>query len=431
MKHQRKKYTFSILFLFWMAWLFVTPAAFAASTLADRFALGWQAYEAGQFNEAFRIWESLAEQGDPRAQVNLGIMYDNGDGVPEKPDLAAKWYLAAAKQENCGAQYNLAAMYASGRGVPLDMKKAACWYQKAAQQNFAAAQHDLGMLYATGTGVPPNKDLAIQWLYKAGLGYLKENKEAEVLTAADAINNLAPDHALAVELKAKIQPAKFETRVKPSPGIFEGASLGTAWPIASCYVVTCNHVVSDTDKATLVTVSGREIPASIILRDEANDIALLKVAGTGKLPPALPLSESHARLGAEVFTIGFPRIDVMGKTPKLSVGVISAVNGLYDDPGSYQTTVPIQPGNSGGPVLNMNGEVVGVVSSMLGIRDTASGNISMLQNTSCVAKIDSVHNLLARLHDGTHAIDQHPHTLENLENLAEKIQGSVLIVVAR
>jgi S1-C subfamily serine protease len=407
----------------------VVLAASADNT--DQFHLGWQAYDEGRFKEAFNLWQTLAQNGDVRAQINLGTMYDSGRGVDEDPVLAARWYLKAAQQGNYGAQYNMAVLYATGRGVPLDISASVEWYKKAAQQDFSIAQYDLGMLYATGAGVPQDTQLAVQWLYKAGLSYLKENDTAGALTAVDAINKLVPNHDLAASLKEKLYPSELDTNVKLSPDIFQGASTGTAWPIVSGYVITCNHVVSDVDRVTLLTTAGSEIGASIILRDEKNDIALLQVDETDKLPEALPLAETQARLGTEVFTIGFPRLDVMGKTPKLSVGIISSVNGLYDDPASYQTTVPIQPGNSGGPVLNMKGEVVGVASSMLGVRDAVSGNISMLANASCVTKIDTVHNMLRLLPHKDNIIRALPRKRQDLENLAERIQSSVLIVVAR
>jgi len=398
---------------------------------AGQFDLGWQAYDAGRFDEAFGIWQALAGKGDVASQINLGTMYDNGRGVAEDPVLAAKWYLKAAQKGNYGAQYNLAVMYATGRGVPLDLHASVKWYKKAAQQGFCTAQYDLGLLYASGAGVPQDTQNAIHWFYKAGLSYLEENNIKGVINSIGEISKLVPDHDLAARLKEKVQPSEFDANVKLSPDIFQGASTGTAWPIVSGHVVTCNHVVSDVDRVTLLTTSGSEIYASIILRDETNDIAILQVDETEKLPEALPLAKSHARLGAEVFTIGFPRLDVMGKTPKLSVGVISSVNGLYDDPSSYQSTVPIQPGNSGGPVLNMRGEVVGIAASMLGIRDTATGNISMLANASCVTKIDTVNDLLRFLPKKDNIIKPLPKKRQKLENLAERIQSSVLIVVAR
>jgi len=68
-------------------------------------------------------------------------------------------------------------------------------------------------------------------------------------------------------------------------------------------------------------------------------------------------------MGDKVFTIGYPSIDIMGFKPKYTEGVISAVTGIKDNPTVFQTTVPIQPGNSGGPLFNEKGEVVGLTTS--------------------------------------------------------------------
>jgi len=124
-------------------------------------------------------------------------------------------------------------------------------------------------------------------------------------------------------------------------------------------------------------------------------------------------------------------VDFMGRTPKLSTGVVSSENGLGDDPESLQTTVPIQPGNSGGPLLNMKGEVVGVVKSMLGIRNEADGSLSVLQNTSCALKIKGVQDLLSLLPQQDPRIYVLPNLSDNLEALASRIKDSVLLVISR
>ena len=121
----------------------------------------------------------------------------------------------------------------------------------------------------------------------------------------------------------------------------------------------------------------------------------------------------------------------MGRSPKLFTGVISSVNGLHDDPASYNITIPVQPGNSGGPLLNMNGEVVGLVTSMLGLRDKENGDIRMLQNASCALKISSVEKLFPLLPKRDPAIEVLPRDAGSLEALAERIEGSILLVVAR
>ena len=435
----------------------------------EEFTHGWRAYDAGQFSEAFRIWEGLAERGHVSAQINLGAMCDDGRGVAEDPLSAVRWYRTAALQGNSVAQYNLGCMYEAGRGVGQDMAEAVSWYGKAAKQGLAIAQYKLGVLWSEGSidrgselqtksqasrgqapgkgggdvdqdlaiikppvmGVAQNQERAFQWFYKSGLSYLEGRDSGGARRAVEAINKLVPGHALERQLQSKIHSSAVKTHRGTSPELFADASIGTAWPLPSGYVLTNNHVVSESTQVTLISVDGRELPARAILRDEANDIALLEVKDSHKLPPALPLATSQARLGSSVFTIGFPRVDFMGKTPKLSDGVISGVNGLHDDPGSYQTTVPIQPGNSGGPLLNMNGEVVGVVTSMLGVRDEIQGNSYVLPNTSCSLKIERVKDLLALLpHQGL-SIKVLPRHFGNLETIADRVQGSVMIVVAK
>lgn len=248
---------------------------------------------------------------------------------------------------------------------------------------------------------------------------------------SDESGKIRQSPATHAQIESKKSALNLEGRAKPLSKTLKGALVGTGWPTVSGYVVTSNHVISDCNEVVVISRLGEELPARAVLRDEVNDIALLEVSEPRKLPPALPLARTRAKLGTAVFTIGFPRVHYMGKTPKLFTGVISSVNGLRDDPASYHTTVPIQPGNSGGPLLNMNGEVVGVVTSMLGIRDTEDGHIRIMQNASLILKIASVKKLLPQLPKRDSAIEVLPRRSDSLETLAERIEGSVLMVIAR
>ena len=102
-------------------------------------AQGFRGYLMGIMVSDARNIEELrraAEQGNASAQFNLGLMYDNGEGVPEDDREAVKWYRKAAEQGNLFAQYNLGVMYAKGEGVPEDYVKAYAWV------NLAAARGD-------------------------------------------------------------------------------------------------------------------------------------------------------------------------------------------------------------------------------------------------------------------------------------------------
>jgi len=236
-------------------------------------------------------------------------------------------------------------------------------------------------------------------------------------------------HETAIKGNGTLHPLALPASMAPQSMM--GASIGTAWPIESGFVITNNHVVMDSKEVMLVDRSGREIRAWAVIRDEMNDIAFLEVGDVRQLPPALPLAHETAELGSKVFTIGFPRIDVMGTSPKITEGEICRLEGLNADAASYQTTVPIQPGNSGGPLINMRGEVVGVIKSMIGYRDEAQGTLYILENASCALKIREMTSLFSHLPQGGQRLQTLPSRNARVAALFDRIQQSMLIVVAR
>jgi uncharacterized protein len=110
------------------------------SASAD-FQKGLTAYDRGDYATALREWYPLAEQGDADAQYNLGLMYDEGQGVSENDKTAVKWYKLAAEQGNADAQVNLGVMYANGEGVTQDNVYAYMWLNIAASSGHEDASH--------------------------------------------------------------------------------------------------------------------------------------------------------------------------------------------------------------------------------------------------------------------------------------------------
>ena len=112
-----------------------------------------------------RALHALAAQGNPEAQFNLGILYDQGRGVPKDKGQALRWYRRAAMQGDTFAQNSLGDNYWEGTGVPKDDQEAVRWWQLAADKGFAPAQHSLGKILAGGAqGVPADKPRAYMWL---------------------------------------------------------------------------------------------------------------------------------------------------------------------------------------------------------------------------------------------------------------------------
>jgi TPR repeat protein len=142
---------------------FLLCTAVATPAMAQNYAEGLEAYQAGDYETALQEWRPLAEQGNVGAQFNLGIMYRNGNGVIQDNAEAANWYRLAAEQGNADAQYNLGVMYKNGRGVVQDYAAAVDWYRKAAEQGHARAQNNLGYIYENGNGVIQDYVIAHMW----------------------------------------------------------------------------------------------------------------------------------------------------------------------------------------------------------------------------------------------------------------------------
>jgi hypothetical protein len=109
-------------------------------------------------------YRKAADQGDAKAQYNLGFMYDNGQGVPQNDAEAMKWYRKAADQGDAEAQFNLGLMYDNGQGVPQNYAEAMKWYRLAADQGDADAQYALAKSYRDGRGIPRD-DLQAYWWF--------------------------------------------------------------------------------------------------------------------------------------------------------------------------------------------------------------------------------------------------------------------------
>lgn len=124
--------------------LLIATTAFAQA-LFDK---GANAYKRGDYETALAVFRPLAENGDPKAQSILALMYSYGEGVPVDFREAARWYRRAAEQNSNVAQFNLGMLYAEGKGVPQDTDEAIFWLTKAADGGHFRARSELARLDA-------------------------------------------------------------------------------------------------------------------------------------------------------------------------------------------------------------------------------------------------------------------------------------------
>jgi len=171
---------------------------------------GVAAYESGKFVRAAEIWKVEAENGDPAAQRNLGLLYLAGQGVPKNARRAADWFAKAAEQGFGPAAANLANLYLRGEGVDRDLDRSFEYLRIAADGGLAEAQHNLGIYYEHGVGTNKDEDAALFWYRRAASGGFE--------ASAKRIAELRPDEApVVVTSEEEEVPAENRQLVATAP----------------------------------------------------------------------------------------------------------------------------------------------------------------------------------------------------------------------
>ena len=165
------------------------PSAAMAGPLED----GKAAYDDhNDYPAAQKLLRPLADQGNPEAQLYIGLMYDNGQGVKKNHVEAMAWYRKAGANGNTRALYLIGESYFSGDGAKPNYAEAAKWLRKPAEQGDSDAQDSLGWLYETGHGVTQDTDEGLKWFLRsanqgnpngmdhAAESYMPESNEAEI-----------------------------------------------------------------------------------------------------------------------------------------------------------------------------------------------------------------------------------------------------------
>jgi len=289
--------------------------------------------------------------------------------------------------------------YRDGRGVPQDYIEAFAWF------NLASVAGDEG---------------AVEWREKIGRDIgpkgtlLGQQRSAEILKEIDS---------------RSAHPISHDSSL-------DGAGLGNPTPRSSGsgaivsaqgHVLTAAHVIAGATSIKVVTALS--IRTATVLRiDESNDVAVLKIDGGPYVP--LPIAPSRrVRLGQTVATIGFPNVEIQGFSPKVTRGEISSLNGAGDDPTCWQISVPVQPGNSGGPLIDENGNLVGIVVSKLGLK-AAVATGDMPQNVNYATKSAYALPLLEPYLGNDAPEPNQTSQKPSFEDMVSKTQQSVVLVLA-
>ena len=210
------------------------------------------------------------------------------------------------------------------------------------------------------------------------------------------------------------------------------------------HVITNAHVVQNCSKVTIGDNANKQVPAEIINTDRSNDLALLKLStlemasaesksliqklGIVVVPLATNglLRNEDVRLGEKVLVAGYPFGDVFSNTIKVTSGIVSATRGAGDDSGQFQLDAAVQPGNSGGPIYDSGGNIVGVVISQLDKRMMEKAIGSMPENMNFGIKASTVRQFLTS--SGLPSKKSERTEEKSTEQLAKIAQSQALMV---
>jgi localization factor PodJL len=171
--------------------------------------------------EAAKWLERAATQNDAIAAYRLGTLYERGHGVAADPAKAVHWYEVAAQQGNRKAMHNLAVAYAQGTGTTKDLAQAAQWFSRAANLGLADSQFNLAVLYERGMGVPQSLPDAFKWYaIAASQGDAESKARIDALsTQLSASDRIAAQHAADT---FKPQPMDRSANIPPDPAALFG-----------------------------------------------------------------------------------------------------------------------------------------------------------------------------------------------------------------
>ncbi len=359
----------------------------------------FEAYkEIGDRAAARRSLEEGASRGNISCRVYLGMAHAYGDlGITASKAQALPHYLLAAEAGDRYAKYLAGEILISGKEVPKDLTKGVQLLKSAAAGNIYGAQYILAALFSRGVGVPQDAGQAYFWAnIAASLNTEDENysKLRDTLAKKLAAEELTKVQGMCrTWLARKSNDDSNNEETRASGGSGSGIILSS-----DGLVLTNHHVIAAGKTYTIMTADGKETPATLVAQDADLDVAVLRmqtkyVSNSFQSPPPL-VSSSKAKSGEKVFTVGHPLAGILSVEPKYNEGTISALSGMQDDLHTMQISVPIQPGNSGGPLANARGEIIGIIVSTIDGGALLRQRDIMAQNINFAIKADPVREFL-------------------------------------
>ncbi len=312
---------------------------------AADFQAGNLAFQRQDYQGALKEWLPLARTGNANAQFNVGIILLNGLGGQRDATEAANWFRQAAEQGLPPAAGALGFMLIKGDALPQDITEGLRYLDKAAKEGDFDALMILGDLYSAGKIVSSDKP-------RANLYYEHAQEHAPGVPARERAHakltalNRDPPTAL---------PAQDGHEVTWGTGVAVGGGNE---------VITANHIVKNCTRVTLDPAG--QFGAEVMSRDAKNDLALLRGKPGWRAPGTAQFKPNHDFLtGESVLVAGYGSVSELSGRPPLTRSIVTGPVGVENDSRYLRLQGEIRPGNSGGPLVDKQGIVIGLVMAGL------------------------------------------------------------------
>jgi uncharacterized protein len=385
---------------------------------------------------AWRWMEKAAHNGQAVAMWFMGQGLENSrGGQPADPAQALRWYQRAAQAGLVSAWRSQANLLLSGKAGAQDFDQAMRLLQQGAQGGDPAAQVQIAQAYEAGKTLVRSIPMAYAWANVAvsELAALRnpatQALSAQAGTLRDRLANQLDTSqlqraqesgrqwrtgALALQLQSAQDPLERAFRQAQPPlgqslpalppaelpgtppsatglpptSTLPGAALARRGSGSAFYVSPQGHLVTNfhvVQGCVQMRLAGNAQPLLVQGSDAAIDLALLQ-SPDPKAPKAAGIRLGPARQGEEIITYGYPLQGLLASGGQIATGIVSAMAGLRNDANLLQINAAVQPGSSGGPLLDKRGEVVGVVVSKLNALRIAQSTGDIPQNVNFAIK---------------------------------------------
>ena len=378
------------------------------------------------------LLKKSAEKNYKKAYVRLSKCYMHGDGVIKNLETAKDYAEKGLDHNDVDSLYILAYI-----NQKLDAKYSFKLYMEAATAGHAASMYKVASCYYMGWGVIKNLEEALKWSYitQANESILSEpTKEDNTVTILKLESSLGPEIAAGVRNKARSTMDAIDNKVEavvaePSLKKESPKSVRTGSGVfvsKSGLVVTAAHVVAESQRIQIIT-GGIKAAAKVVAVNEKNDVAILQAEGGPYAASPLDIS-GDAQLGARVFTVGFPHVDIQGTSPKMTRGEISSNSGMKDDPTCWQVSVPVQMGNSGGGLFDDAGNVIGVIVGKVDAVTSAMRAGDSFQNVNYAVKGEYLAPLVRKYSNELISLKKKSYMLKDEDVVNEATKAAVIIL---